>query len=313
MTDESILEGLRQAAGQESAVLANEPMSSHTTFKVGGPARFYVAPVYERVAQVFDWLEEMKRQEGLKYYVIGKGSNLLVRDEGYDGVIVDLSRNLKAITFDGCTVTAQAGAGLILLAAEAGKRGLTGLEFASGIPGSVGGAVAMNAGAYGGEIRNVITGAHVLSFPEKTGENVKILELTGEELELGYRHSRILSRHEIVLDATMKLAEGDPAAIRATMDDLLARRSEKQPLEYPSAGSTFKRPEGYFAGKLIMDAGLSGYRVGGAMVSPKHCGFVINYDGATASDILKLIGDVQEKVWERFGVNLEMEIQIPGE
>ena len=236
---------------------------------------------------------------------MGNGSNLLVTDEGYDGVIVKLGSKLSNIVVSGNKLTVEAGAMLTRVSRLACDRGLTGMERLSGIPGTIGGAVVMNAGAYGAEIKDVIVSAKVLDV--ETGD---ILILSREELNLSYRHSIIMEKKYIVLEAQFLLAEGDKDEIINIVNECTAQRKSKQPLEYGSAGSTFKRPEGHFAGKLIQDAGLAGYTVGGAQVSEKHCGFVINRDNATATDVLSVINHVQERVLEQFGVKLELEVYI---
>ena len=288
----------------EKRVLCDEPMKKHTTFRVGGNADYFVMP--KTVEEVKGAIALCKAY-AVDYYVVGNGSNLLVSDAGYRGVIVQIYNEMNRIEIDGTSVKVQAGALLSKVGSAALKAGLAGFEFAAGIPGTVGGAVVMNAGAYGGETKDILKNATVLT-PD--GE---VLTLYNSELELGYRTSVITKKGYIVLEAEYELQEGDVETIRATMDDLKTRRVTKQPLEFPSAGSTFKRPEGYFAGKLIQDAGLRGYRVGGAMVSEKHCGFVINTGDATASDVLKLIRQISEKVYEEFGVHLEPEVKVLGE
>lgn len=291
------------AAVPTGLVQEQEPMSRHTTFAAGGAARYYVTPgTMEELAQVI----ALCREQELVWMLLGKGSNLLVSDAGYDGVMISTAK-LSECRLDGDELYAEAGCSLAKLAGAAQRSGYTGLEFAAGIPGTLGGAVVMNAGAYGGEMKDVLTEVQVLT-PE--GEPVWI---PAEQMDLGYRHSCVAERGYAVLAAKMHLTAGDPAQIRAAMEDLAARRREKQPLEYPSAGSTFKRPEGYFAGKLIQDAGLRGFQVGGAQVSEKHCGFVINRDHATATDIWELCRQVQEKVREQFGVELQLEVRTVGE
>ena len=291
------------AAVPTGLVQEQEPMSRHTTFAAGGAARYYVTPgTMEELAQVI----ALCREQELVWMLLGKGSNLLVSDAGYDGVMISTAK-LSECRLDGDELYAESGCSLAKLAGAAQRSGYTGLEFAAGIPGTLGGAVVMNAGAYGGEMKDVLTEVQVLT-PE--GEPVWI---PAEQMDLGYRHSCVAERGYAVLAAKMHLTAGDPAQIRAAMEDLAARRREKQPLEYPSAGSTFKRPEGYFAGKLIQDAGLRGFQVGGAQVSEKHCGFVINRDHATATDIWELCRQVQEKVREQFGVELQLEVRTVGE
>lgn len=285
-------------------IKVDEPMKNHVTFRVGGPADFFVMP--ENGEELERVLKQCAKHE-MPYYIIGNGSNLLVSDQGYRGVVIQLFRQLSHIQCEGNVIRAQAGALLSAVANRALEEGLTGFEFAAGIPGTLGGACVMNAGAYGGEMKDVLKTVTVLT---REGE---FLTLEKNELELGYRTSIIAKRDYIVLEAQIELQEGNPEQIKEVMDDLKERRITKQPLEYPSAGSTFKRPEGYFAGKLIQDTGLQGFQVGGAQVSEKHCGFVINKDQATAADIEELIRQVQDRVEEKFGVRLETEVKRLGE
>lgn len=288
----------------EERVKKEEPMRLHTTFRVGGPADLFVSPnSVEEVRKV----TALCREEGVPYYIMGNGSNLLVSDQGYRGVIIQFYKEMNDISVEGTLLRAQAGALLSAVANRALSESLTGFEFAAGIPGTLGGACVMNAGAYGGEMKDVLKAVTVLT---QEGE---VLTLSNEELELGYRTSVIARKRYIVLEAEIALSEGKKEEIQAVMDDLKERRITKQPLEYPSAGSTFKRPEGYFAGKLIQDAGLCGFQVGGAQVSEKHCGFVINKDHATAAEIAELIRQVSEKVEAQFGVKLEPEVKRLGE
>ena len=288
----------------KDSILIDEPMSRHTTFRVGGPADFFVTPkAKEEVRDVI----RICKEAGMPYYIIGNGSNLLVSDAGYRGVIVQIYKEMNEVKVEGDLVKAQAGALLSGIAAKALGAELSGFEFASGIPGTIGGACVMNAGAYGGEMKDVLESVTVL-----TGEG-KIIELGRNELELGYRTSVIAKKGYIVLGAVLKLERGDGEKIKTYMDELKEKRVTKQPLEYPSAGSTFKRPEGYFAGKLIEDAGLRGFQVGGAQVSEKHCGFVINRDHATAADIKELMRQVQIRVKENSGVDLEPEVKRLGD
>ena len=288
----------------KDSILIDEPMSRHTTFRVGGPADFFVTPkAKEEVRDVI----RICKEAGMPYYIIGNGSNLLVSDAGYRGVIVQIYKEMNEVKVEGDLVKAQAGALLSGIAATALGAELSGFEFASGIPGTIGGACVMNAGAYGGEMKDVLESVTVL-----TGEG-KIIELGRNELELGYRTSVIAKKGYIVLGAVLKLERGDGEKIKTYMDELKEKRVTKQPLEYPSAGSTFKRPEGYFAGKLIEDAGLRGFQVGGAQVSEKHCGFVINRDHATAADIMELMRQVQIRVKENSGVDLEPEVKRLGD
>ena len=284
-------------------VLLQEPMKKHTTFRVGGPADYFVTPESKEDIQR---IIALCKEEGVPFYIIGNGSNLLVSDKGYRGVIIQIYKEMSRIETDGTIIRAEAGASLARIANAALEEGLTGFEFASGIPGTIGGACVMNAGAYGGEMKDVLLSVTVLN---SEGE---ILTIPGDKLELGYRTSIIAKKGYIVVEALIRLKAGVKESIRQRMEELKEQRIAKQPLEYPSAGSTFKRPEGYFAGKLIQDAGLRGYQVGGAQVSEKHCGFVINKDNATAADVCRLMKDVQDKVKEQFGVTLEPEVKFLG-
>ena len=298
-----MLEKLQKVLG-EAKVLVNEPMASHTTFRIGGPADYFVMPeTVEEVAAVL----KLCKEEAAPYFILGNGSNLLVGDKGFRGVVIQLYKNFDGLQIEGTTVTAKSGAMLIRVAKESGKAGLTGLEFASGIPGTIGGAMVMNAGAYGGEMKDVVSAVTVLT---KDGE---IKTLTGDEMNFRYRGSVVEDEGYIVLEAVMELKEGNLEEIQARIEELSIQRKTKQPIEYPSAGSTFKRPEGYFAGKLIQDSGLRGYKVGGAQVSEKHCGFVINAGGAAAADVMQLMQDVSDKVNAQFGVTLEPEVKRIGE
>ena len=301
--NQSFYDKLNNVIGKDS-ILIDEPMSRHTTFRVGGPADFFVTPkAKEEVRDVI----RICKEAGMPYYIIGNGSNLLVSDAGYRGVIVQIYKEMNEVKVEGDLVKAQAGALLSGIAAKALGAELSGFEFASGIPGTIGGACMMNAGAYDGEMKDVLESVTVL-----TGKG-KIIELGRNELELGYRTSVIAKKGYIVLGAALKLERGDGEKIKTYMDELKEKRVTKQPLEYPSAGSTFKRPEGYFAGKLIEDAGLRGFQVGGAQVSEKHCGFVINRDHATAADIMELMRQVQIRVKENSGVDLEPEVKRLGD
>ena len=285
-------------------VYLDEPMKKHITFRVGGPADYFVTPsTVEEVKEIV----ALCKKEDMPYYILGNGSNLLVGDKGYRGVMIQIYKEMSGIEVDGEIIRVQAGALLSRIGVTALEAGLQGFEFAAGIPGTMGGAVVMNAGAYGGEMKDILVDATVLT-PE--GE---VLVLKNEELELGYRTSVIVKKNYIVLEATVKLAKGSKEEIRGRMDELKVQRTTKQPLEYPSAGSTFKRPTGYFAGKLIQDAGLRGFQVGGAQVSEKHCGFVINKDNATAADVVELMKQVADKVHAEFGVTLEPEVKRIGE
>lgn len=285
------------------AILENEPMSKHTTFRIGGNAEVFVSP---KISQVADIIKLAKEYE-VPVTIIGNGSNLLVGDKGIPGLVLSFGKDAEEIQVDGSCMIVSAGALLSKIAAEAAKHSLTGFEFAAGIPGTLGGAIVMNAGAYGGEIKDVLISAIVLT-PD--GE---VLELANGDLDLSYRHSCIPENGYIVLEAILEFMPSEETAIREKMAELKKSRVEKQPLEYPSAGSTFKRPEGHFAGKLIQDADLRGYTVGGAQVSEKHCGFVVNKGNATAADVLQLIEDVKKIVYDKFQVELEPEVKMLGE
>ncbi len=301
--NQEIIKCFNDLLGEEK-VRISEPMNRHTTFRIGGPADYFLLPsTAEEVKKIL----EICKEKELPYFILGNGSNLLVSDEGYCGVIIQLYRNYGGITVEGTNIRAGAGALLSQIASAAKNASLTGFEFAGGIPGTLGGAVVMNAGAYGGEMKNVLKEVTVMT------EQGEIMTIPAEKLEMGYRTSLVKKAGYLVLEAVISLKAGDVEEIKAIMKDLTEKRVSKQPLEYPSAGSTFKRPEGYFAGKLIMDAGLRGYQVGGAQVSEKHCGFVINKGNATAADVCGLMKDVQEKVQEQFGVTLEPEVKFLGE
>lgn len=294
-----VLEKIKSVIGEES-VLEQEPMSLHTSMEVGGPAALLLQP---NTAEETKELIRLLKEEEIPYYIKGNGSNLIVRDEGYDGAMIEMMR-MRKISVREETVTAECGALLKEISEEALKASLEGFEFASGIPGSLGGAVTMNAGAYDGEMADIITEVTLL---DREG---RILVKKNEEMEFSYRRSLCYGGDYIVLSASFRLRHGKQEEIRNRIEELSERRREKQPLEYPSCGSTFKRPEGYFAGKLITDAGLKGCRIGGAQVSEKHAGFIINRDHASASDILALIEYVQKEVEGRFGVQLQCEVKI---
>ena len=301
--DQKIIERFSNLLGNEK-VRINEPMNRHTTFRIGGPADYFLLP---SSSEEVKGILEICKEESLQYFILGNGSNLLVSDEGYRGVIIQLYRNYGGLTVEGTEIRAGAGVLLSQIAAAARNESLTGFEFAGGIPGTLGGAVVMNAGAYGGELKDVLKEAVVM---DREGT---IFTVPVEKLAMGYRTSLVKTAGYLVLEVVISLKKGSQEEIRDTMKDLADRRISKQPLEYPSAGSTFKRPEGYFAGKLIMDAGLRGYQVGGAQVSEKHCGFVINKGNATAADVCRLMADVQAKVQEQFGVTLEPEVKFLGD
>ncbi len=287
----------------ENNVKLSEPMNRHTTFRIGGNADIFVTP--ESDAQILKAIK-IAQMNNIPYYVVGNGSNLLVRDNGFRGVIIQIYKNFSRIDVHGSEIKAQAGALLSVVAKTALNNCLRGMECLSGIPGTIGGAVCMNAGAYGGEIKDIVTGIKVI-------KDNKIVTITNEEAGFGYRRSNIMSDKMIVLEVCISLEKGNSDDIRAKMAELMEQRNSKQPVELPSAGSTFKRPEGYFAGKLIDDSGLRGYSVGAAQISPKHCGFVVNNGGATANDVLKLIDNVSDIVMKKFGVRLEPEVRIIGE
>lgn len=300
--NQGLLEELYRIVGASNVKL-DEPMKKHTTFQIGGPADCFVTPeTVEELGQVLASCNAAK----VPVFILGNGSNLLVSDAGIEGVVIQLFGNFNQFSIEGNLIKAQSGILLSKIGALAKNASLTGFEFAAGIPGTLGGAVVMNAGAYGGEMKDIIRCVQVMD------DNGNLLELSGEEMEFSYRHSVIGEKNYIVIGATIELEPGDADAIAGRMEELSIARRTKQPLEYPSAGSTFKRPEGYFAGKLIQDADLRGYRVGDAQVSEKHCGFVINRGNATAEDVIQLIQDVQHKVKEQFGVLLEPEVRLTG-
>ncbi len=309
MIDQELVRAIEEVCSGDLSV--NEPLAMHCSFRTGGPADLFVkVRTADQLQQVMQQLQDAQ----VPVFLLGRGTNLLIGDGGYRGAIVTMAgentaseQSLCGIEVNGTEMKAGAGATLGKIALTAKEHGLTGLEFAAGIPGSVGGGIMMNAGAYGGELKQVVREVCILT-PE--GEFVK---KSAQEMAFGYRTSILKHEPGTVVSATFDLTEGDPVQIAARMEDLARQRMDKQPLEYPSAGSTFKRPEGYFAGKLIMDAGLRGYRVGDAQVSEKHCGFVINRGSATAAQIRTLIDDVQKVVFEKYGVSLETEVIMLGE
>ncbi len=285
----------------EKNVLFDEDLSKHTSFKIGGPADAFVEiEKEEQLTQLSEYLERVEE----KYYILGNGSNTLFPDKGFEGVILHVGNGFSEITVEGEKIIAKAGAALVKVSKIAQENSLTGLEFAAGIPGTVGGGVVMNAGAYDGEMAQVVSCVKAIS---PKGE---IIELENKSLEFGYRHSILRHRGYVVTEVSFELKKGDKDEIRKKMDDFNSRRREKQPLEYPSAGSVFKRPTGHYAGQLIMDAGMRGFQIGGARVSDKHCGFIINVNHASAEDVLELIEEIQFRVRDRFGVDLEPEIEI---
>ena len=296
-----MIEKLRAIAPQ---TLENEPMSQHTTFKIGGPADYFVSVRTEKQLQE---LIEFAHCEDLPCFVMGNGSNLLVSDSGIRGLVIELGKEFCEIKADGTRIYAQAGAMLSRVASFAMNNCLSGMEEISGIPGTLGGAVYMNAGAYGGEISTLIEAVNYLD------SDGKIKTVRGDECEFGYRTSIFEKGDKVVVSAVISLSKGNQDEIKAKMADYTCRRKTKQPLQYPSGGSTFKRPEGHFAGALIEEAGLKGFSIGGAQISELHAGFVINKGGATASDVLAVVRHAQETVWEKFGVRLETEIKLVGE
>lgn len=303
MKRDYIVQELQNIVG-ETCVLENEPMKCHTTFQVGGSVDYFITP--HTIEEIKKCLGFLKKQQ-IPYYILGNGSNVLTSDEGYRGAILHMYHNMNHIELDGTLLRAQAGALLSKIAAKALDAELTGFEFASGIPGTIGGAVYMNAGAYGGEMKQVIESAAVMD------QDGNVFTLGTDELKFGYRKSVVSQERYLVLEAKIRLSRGAKELIQSRMEELKELRVQKQPLKFGSAGSTFKRPKGYFAGKLIMDAGLSGYTIGGAQVSTKHCGFVVNTGGATAKNIVDLIAHIQKTVEEKYGVLLETEVKMLGE
>lgn len=299
---ETVQNELEQILNKEQ-ILKNEPMDRHTTFRVGGPADYFLLPTVESLPDVLDILHRNQ----IPVTIIGNGSNLLISDKGIRGAVIEVGKQMSDVFVQGECITAQAGAILSKIASAAYKNGLSGMEFAAGIPGSIGGAVVMNAGAYGGEMKDIVLSATVLK------RDGTVQKLANEQLDFAYRHSCVVEQEYLVLDVKIRLHKAEPEQIFQKMEELKGQRISKQPLEYPSAGSTFQRPKGNFAGKLIMDAGLSGFTIGGAQVSEKHCGFVINKGGASAADIFKLIQHIQKTVKEQFGVELKTEVKMLGE
>lgn len=299
----SIFDYIEEIVPKEN-ILFNEPMSRHTTFRVGGAAKCLIRiSDKEQLKKLVPYLHAT----GQKYFILGNGSNLLVGDRGYSGIVVKLEAEKDGIVVDGERMKVPAGTLLARASSKARDCGLSGMEFASGIPGTMGGAIVMNAGAYGGEMKQIVESVEVMN---REGE---ILVLDNDTMEFGYRTSVVKNRPFIVLETMLALKKGNRDEIGGRMEELARQRREKQPLEYASAGSTFKRPEGYFAGKLIMDAGLRGFSIGGARVSEKHCGFIVNTGNATAEDIREVIEEVQRRVKEKFGVVLEKEIIYLGD
>ncbi|MCH5254308.1 MAG: UDP-N-acetylmuramate dehydrogenase [Lachnospiraceae bacterium] len=285
-------------------ILLEEPMSRHTTFKVGGEAKcMLLIEKEEELIRLIPYLNRIEQD----YFLLGNGSNLLVGDRGYRGIIMKLGEGMNKIAVEGECIRVQAGALLSQTAVAAKDAGLSGMEFAAGIPGTVGGGIVMNAGAYGGEMKQITRSVKVMD------QEGKILILDNDTMEFGYRTSIIKNRPFVVLEVELQLKAGNKEEIQLKMEELMEKRRSKQPLNFPSAGSTFKRPEGYFAGKLIMEAGMRGYRIGGAQVSEKHCGFIVNAGKATAADIREVIEEVQERVKKRFNVMLEPEVIFLGD
>lgn len=302
--EEQLYRVLCEAVQEEAAVCRREPMSRHTTFRTGGPAKLFVCPKdKDALVRVLTVCREWDEP----WFILGNGSNLLVSDRGFPGVMIAMEPGFHDVFIDGNRIRAGAGAMLSRIARKACEAGLTGLEFAAGIPGTLGGAAVMNAGAYGAEMKDVLESVLVLR------EDGKEQRISAEALELGYRTSSLARQGKIVLEAVLCLRPGRTEEIQARMEELSRARKEKQPLEYPSAGSTFKRPQGYFAGKLIQDAGLKGMQIGGAQVSEKHSGFIINRKDAAAQDIYYLCRHVAGRVKEQFGVELELEVRLLGE
>lgn len=303
-TFEKALCTLPETAGRRFFIRHDFPLSRVTSFHIGGNADL---AVYPADAEAFAYALDAVVQAGVPYTVIGNGSNTLVRDSGFRGVVF-VTTDMRRVTIDGTRLTGGCGVLLGSVGTNASRAGLAGAEFANGIPGTLGGAVYMNAGAYGGQLADIVCETVCYDLDAK-----QVLHLDNAAQHFGYRHSVFMEKNYIILSATLQLTKDEPDAIRARMNDYLARRREKQPLEYPSAGSVFKRPEGHFAGKLIEDAGLKGLRVGGAEVSPKHAGFIVNVGGASARDVLELIERIREKVYAMSGVTLECEIRTIGE
>lgn len=302
MISEAVIQALRKFVPEENICL-QESMASHTTFRIGGLADCFVQ--LENTEQLIK-VQKYLSQVGVPFFILGNGSNLLVSDAGFRGVILQIGPKMSKVTVEGNVIVAQAGASMAQIARTAMEHELAGMEFASGIPGTIGGGVVMNAGAYGGELSQIVTQVNVVN---SDGE---IMELDNETMEFGYRTSTIRNNPFTVTEVILRLEKGDRQQIRERMEELAARRREKQPLEYPSAGSTFKRPAGYYAGQLIMEAGLRGFQCGGAKVSDKHCGFVINTGNATAEDVRTLIREIQTRVKDQFNVNLETEVLFLG-
>ena len=301
--DSAIFELLTDIVGQDQ-ILVDEPMKNHTSFKIGGPVDFLVLP--KNVKEI-KGIVNICKSKGIPLFIMGNGSNLLVRDKGIRGVVIKIAKNFSHVDIISDRIVAQSGVLLSSLAKILLRHELTGFEFASGIPGTLGGSVTMNAGAYGGEMKDVLFSIEVMDMEGN------VFELHGAEMKLGYRRSVVQDRDLIVLSAILQLKKGEYQDIKALMDDLDHRRKTKQPLEWPSAGSTFRRPPGYFAGKLVQDVGMRGFSNGNAQVSDLHCGFVINRGNATAQEVIDLISMIQKRVKEKFGVELHTEVKVIGE
>jgi UDP-N-acetylmuramate dehydrogenase len=302
--NKGIISNLFDKIIKQGKILLDEPMSKHTSFKIGGPADILVMPgTIEEISSSI----KLCKENDVEYYIIGNGSNLLVSDKGIRGVVIKISEYLDEVVVEDAKITAEAGVLLSVVSKAALKHSLSGLEFASGIPGSLGGAIAMNAGAYGSEMKDVVSSVKCID------ENGNVVELSNSQMNFGYRQSRVQLQNMIVVEVEMVLQKGDYEKIKDYMGELTEKRTTKQPLHLPSAGSTFRRPEGYFAGKLIEDSGLKGLRLGDAQVSDKHCGFIVNLGNATFSDVTNLIKVVQKTVRDNYSVNLDTEVKIIGE
>lgn len=303
MIKDELIKKIIERCGEKNCI-EYEPMKNHTTFRIGGPARLFVTP--EDAVMLRDVLG-FCRDNNIETFILGNGSNLLVSDKGFDGVVIQIYKNFNSVNIFTNRVSVGAGTLLSEVSAQAYKHSLKGFEFASGIPGTIGGAVIMNAGAYGGEMRDVVTEVVVI-----TKEN-EVRTLHKSEFDFGYRRSAMMDNGDLILSVGLELQYGNKEEIKALRDELNQKRASKQPLQYPSAGSTFKRPEGNFAGKLIMEAGFRGYSVGGAQVSEKHCGFVINTGNATAADVIELTKRIKEKVYAENNIMLELEVKLLGD
>lgn len=303
MIEKTVVEEIKKMLPSD-IIFENEPMKKHTTFFAGGEAKLYIC--IKEISQLQQLMYYLTRNK-IPYFIIGNGSNLLVSDNGFNGVIIEIGNAFSGVSVENNRIRAKAGTLLSKVSNYAMKESLSGIEFASGIPGTIGGAVVMNAGAYDGEMKQVVKEVTLLC------PDGKIITLSNDEMQFGYRFSVIKENPYVVLEVVLELDKKEQKEIKKKMEDFSNRRREKQPLEYPSAGSTFKRPKGYYAGKLIMDSDLRGFKIGGAQVSEKHCGFIINKDNAAAKDIYLLVKEVQRRVKETSGVMLEPEIIFLGE